>query len=61
MTSNRVYVYGINKEGCAEFLHTFLDKRDAEAYIDNHKKIFGERFENYIYGTALEMFNQQEV
>jgi len=51
MLSERIYVYGYHYHPCGyvekEFLHTFLDEKGAEGYIDKHKNLFPDRFQKY--------------
>ena len=48
---SRYYAFGITPEGDKEFLHTLLDPEGAIAFLQKHRKLFGNRFVNYFYKT----------
>lgn len=53
----RIYCYGVTERGSREFLITTLAKSDAEKYIEDHAKIFPDRYVNYQIGTPIELFD----
>ena len=56
MSNIRIYIQGITQDGSKEFLVTTLDRRDAEAYVKDHQKIFPGRYAEYKIGAASELF-----
>lgn len=56
----RRYCYGVTEKGVREFLHTFLDNKGAEEYIEAHMKIFPGRYVEYQIGTPIELFDNIE-
>lgn len=54
VSSNRVYMYGVTEDGAKEFLHTSLDVPGAVAFIQKHRKLFGNRFVAYFHKTMRE-------
>jgi len=48
---SRYYAFGITPEGDKEFLHTLLDPEGAIAFLQKHRKLFGDRYPEYFYTT----------
>lgn len=57
-SSNRVYIYGVNPDGCKEFMETVLDMRGARSSCSKYLGMFPERFDHMEYGTAIQLHDK---
>lgn len=54
VSSHRVYMYAVTEDGRKDFLHTALDEAGAVAFLQKHRKLFGNRYVAYFHKTMSE-------